>query len=128
VSITFDDPCGLYFTSGTTGQPKPILLTHLNMANACITENIHHSQTKKDIFILIPPLYHTGAKMHWLGSFVVGGAAVILKGISPESILEARARKGAPSSGFWSPGTGYPGQTGQRRAEAERLQAFPMAV
>jgi acyl-CoA synthetase (AMP-forming)/AMP-acid ligase II len=55
VCITFDDPCGLYFTSGTTGQPKPILLTHLNMANACITENMHHFQTKKDIFILIPP-------------------------------------------------------------------------
>ena len=94
ISITFDDPCGLYFTSGTTGQPKPILLTHLNMANACITENIHHFQTKKDIFILIPPLYHTGAKMHWLGSFIVGGAAVILKGISPESILEAVSEEG----------------------------------
>jgi acyl-CoA synthetase (AMP-forming)/AMP-acid ligase II len=94
VPITFDDPCGLYFTSGTTGQPKPILLTHLNMANACITENIHHFQTKKDIFILIPPLYHTGAKMHWLGSFIVGGAAVILKGISPESILEAVSEEG----------------------------------
>ena len=94
VPITFDDPCGLYFTSGTTGQPKPILLTHLNMANACITENIHHLQSKKDIFILIPPLYHTGAKMHWLGSFVVGGAAVILKGISPESILEAVSEEG----------------------------------
>jgi acyl-CoA synthetase (AMP-forming)/AMP-acid ligase II len=94
VPITFDDPCGLYFTSGTTGQPKPILLTHLNMANACITENIHHFQTKKDIFILIPPLYHTGAKMHWLGSFIVGGAAVILKGISPEGILEAVSEEG----------------------------------
>jgi len=42
VSLTFDDPCGLYFTSGTTGQPKPILLTHLNMANACIKEALTH--------------------------------------------------------------------------------------
>jgi len=87
--IGYDDPCGLYFTSGTTGQPKPILLTHKNMVNACITENMHHFQTKDDNFILIPPLYHTGAKMHWFGSLIVGGPAVILKGISPESILEA---------------------------------------
>lgn len=83
------DPCGLYFTSGTTGQPKPILLTHLNMATACITENMHHYQTRDDNFILMPPLYHTGAKMHWFGSFIVGGPSVILKGISPEWILEA---------------------------------------
>lgn len=89
VSIAYHDPCGLYFTSGTTGQPKPILLTHKNMICACITENYHHYQTKKDNFILIPPLYHTGAKMHWFGSFIVGGRAVILKGISPEWVLEA---------------------------------------
>ena len=31
VEIGPQDECGLYFTSGTTGQPKPILLTHDNM-------------------------------------------------------------------------------------------------
>ncbi len=93
-SITYDDPCGLYFTSGTTGQPKPILLTHRNMFSACITENAHHRQTKKDCFILIPPLYHTGAKMHWFGSFIVGSKAVILKGVTPEWVLEAVSEEG----------------------------------
>jgi acyl-CoA synthetase (AMP-forming)/AMP-acid ligase II len=89
IPIGFDDPCGLYFTSGTTGQPKPILLTHKNMVCACITENAHHYQTQRDNFILIPPLYHTGSKMHWFGSFIVGGKAVILKGIQPEWVLQA---------------------------------------
>ena len=89
IPISFDDPCGLYFTSGTTGQPKPILLTHKNMICACIKENANHYQTKKDNFILIPPLYHTGAKMHWFGSFIVGGKAVILKGVQPEYVMEA---------------------------------------
>jgi acyl-CoA synthetase (AMP-forming)/AMP-acid ligase II len=92
--ITYDDACGLYFTSGTTGQPKPILLTHRNMSSACITENAHHRQTRKDNFILIPPLYHTGAKMHWFGSFVVGAPAVILKGMSPEWVLDAVSEEG----------------------------------
>ena len=64
VTLLPTDECGLYFTSGTTGQPKPILLTHNNMFCACVTENAHHKQTKNDCFILIPPLYHTGAKMH----------------------------------------------------------------
>jgi len=89
VDIAYEDPCGLYFTSGTTGRPKPILLNHRNMVCACVTENAHHYQRHNDNFILIPPLYHTGAKMHWFGSFIVGGRAVILKGVSPEYILEA---------------------------------------
>ncbi len=92
--IDLSDPCGLYFTSGTTGQPKPILLTHKNMVCACVTENAHHHQTKEYVFILMPPLYHTGAKMHWFGHFVVASKAVILKGISPEWIFEAVSEEG----------------------------------
>ena len=87
--ISLLDEAALYFTSGTTGTPKPILLTHRNLESACITENRHHNQTHEDTFLCIPPLYHTGAKMHWFGSFIVGGKGVILKGIKPEWILEA---------------------------------------
>jgi long-subunit acyl-CoA synthetase (AMP-forming) len=84
-----EDEAALYFTSGTTGEPRPILLTHGNLASACVTEHRHHLQTHDDNFICIPPLYHTGAKMHWLGNFLVGARAVILKGASPRWILEA---------------------------------------
>jgi acyl-CoA synthetase (AMP-forming)/AMP-acid ligase II len=94
VELAFDDPCGLYFTSGTTGQPKPILLTHKNMVCSCITENVNHQTTKDDTFILLPPLYHTGAKMHWFGSFIVGGKGVLLKGVAPEWTLEAISEEG----------------------------------
>jgi acyl-CoA synthetase (AMP-forming)/AMP-acid ligase II len=87
--LSLDDEAGLYFTSGTTGTPKPILLTHRNLEAACIVENRHHNQTHEDNFLCIPPLYHTGAKMHWFGSFIVGSRAVILKGVKPQWILEA---------------------------------------
>jgi acyl-CoA synthetase (AMP-forming)/AMP-acid ligase II len=88
VQITAEDTCGLYFTSGTTGDPKPIVLTHKNMEFASVLEQQHHHQTHDDNFILIPPLYHTGAKMHWLGSLLTGSRATILTEISPKSILE----------------------------------------
>lgn len=83
------DDAAIYFSSGTTGFPKAILHTHSSVFSACVTENKHHSQTHDDIFLCIPPLYHTGAKMHWFGSFLVGGRGVILKGIKPEWILRA---------------------------------------
>ncbi|MFC1920162.1 class I adenylate-forming enzyme family protein [Chloroflexota bacterium] len=91
VEITLDteDPCGLYFTSGTTGAPKPILLTHRNMESAAVTENRSHEITHEDNFILIPPLYHAGGKMHWFGSLIVGGKATILAEISPKKVFDA---------------------------------------
>lgn len=89
VSIEITDKAALYFTSGTTGTPKGALLTHRNLESACIIENHHHRQTHDDNFLCLPPLYHTGAKMHWFGNFIVGARSVILKGIEPRWILEA---------------------------------------
>lgn len=89
VAMDIADEAALYFTSGTTGTPKGALLTHRNLEAACIIENHHHRQTHTDIFLCLPPLYHTGAKMHWFGNFIVGAPAVILRGIEPRWILEA---------------------------------------
>jgi len=91
IDLKDDDACGLYFTSGTTGNPKPILLTHKNMEWAAVTEQKHHYQEHNDNFILIPPLYHAGAKMHWFGSLISGGRATILKEVTPHYILETTA-------------------------------------
>jgi len=87
--IREDSECGLYFTSGTTGMPKPVLLTHKNMEHAAMAEYHHHHQQHDDNFILIPPLYHTGAKMHWFGSLVVGGRATLLTEVSPKIIFDS---------------------------------------
>ncbi len=69
------------------GFPKAILHTHKSLMSACDTEQHHHGQTRKDVFLCIPPLYHTGAKMHWFGSLLSGSKAVLLRGIRPDWIL-----------------------------------------
>ncbi len=89
VTITDEDEAAIYFSSGTTGFPKAIVHAHKSLMHACIVEQKHHGQTKDDTFLCIPPLYHTGAKMHWFGSFLVGGKAVLLRGIKPEWIISA---------------------------------------
>ena len=88
IKLTDDDYAAFYFSSGTTGFPKAILHKHRSLMHAAKVEQKHHGQTKDDVFLCIPPLYHTGAKMHWLGSFLVGGKAVLLKGVTPKTILE----------------------------------------
>ncbi|ABW69001.1 class I adenylate-forming enzyme family protein [Desulfosudis oleivorans] len=89
VPLFLEDSAALYFTSGTTGDPKATLLTHKNLEFACYVENHHHRQTHEDNFLCIPPLYHTGAKMHWFGNFIVGAKSVIMKGVEPRWIIEA---------------------------------------
>ena len=89
VKMTQADDAAIYFSSGTTGFPKAIVLQHRCLVHSCRVEQAHHGQTKDDVFLCIPPLYHTGAKMHWFGSFLVGGKAVLLKGVKPEWILRA---------------------------------------
>ncbi len=88
ILLSDEEDAAIYFSSGTTGFPKAILHTHKSLMSACYTENKHHGQTHDDNFLCIPPLYHTGAKMHWFGSFLTGGKAVLLRGIKPEWILK----------------------------------------
>ena len=89
VEVSEDDDAAIYFSSGTTGFPKAILHKHRALVSSCRTEQAHHGQTKDDVFLCIPPLYHTGAKMHWFGSLISGSRAVILRGIKPEWIFRA---------------------------------------
>ncbi len=93
IQLKDSDDAAIYYSSGTTGFPKAILHSHKALMHSCMTEQAHHSQTKDDVFLLIPPLYHTGAKMHWFGSFLVGAKSVILKGIKPEWIINTASEE-----------------------------------
>ena len=89
VALDEEDYAAIYFSSGTTGFPKAILHKHKALVHSCLTEQNHHSQSREDVFLCIPPLYHTGAKMHWFGSLLSGSKAVLLRGVKPEWILRA---------------------------------------
>ena len=93
IKLTDEDYGAIYFSSGTTGFPKAILHKHRSLMHACFTEQAHHGQTRDDIFLCIPPLYHTGAKMHWFGSFLVGAKSVLLKGTEPSFILNTASEE-----------------------------------
>ncbi len=91
--ITEDDFGAIYFSSGTTGFPKAILHKHQSLTQAAQMEQRHHLTSREDNFLCIPPLYHTGAKFHWMGSLVAGSKAVLLKGTKPEIILDTVSKE-----------------------------------
>lgn len=93
IPLSDDDDAAIYFSSGTTGFPKAILHAHRSLIHSCRVEQNHHGQTHDDVFLCIPPLYHTGAKMHWFGSLLTGGKAVLLKGTTPELIIRTASEE-----------------------------------
>jgi len=95
IALADEDDAAIYFSSGTTGHPKAILHWHLTLVTACEVEQNHHGQSHDDVFLCIPPLYHTGAKMHWFGSLLAGGSAVLLRGAKPKWIIETAASEKA---------------------------------
>ncbi|MDD6288949.1 MAG: class I adenylate-forming enzyme family protein [Eggerthellales bacterium] len=94
VPLSDDDEAAIYFSSGTTGFPKAILHNHMSILHAARSEQVHHSQTHDDVFLCIPPLYHTGAKIHLLGHLLVGSKSVLLRGVTPENIFKTVSEEG----------------------------------
>ena len=93
ISLKESDDAAIYFSSGTTGFPKAILHNHESLSQAAEMEMRHHLTGRDDCFLCIPPLYHTGAKFHWMGSLCAGSRAVLLKGTTPEIILDAVSKE-----------------------------------
>jgi acyl-CoA synthetase (AMP-forming)/AMP-acid ligase II len=91
IQLGGEDEAGLYFTSGTTGDPKATLLCHRSLEHTAVNENFSHRENRSDCFLLIQPLYHTGGKMHWFGSLIGGARAVLTTGgerVTAKMILE----------------------------------------
>ena len=89
-----DQDAAIYFSSGTTGAPKAVVYTHGTLESACLLEHGNHRQTHDDVFICIPPLYHVGGKLHWMGNLLVGAKGVLLLGFRVEPFFETMWREG----------------------------------
>ncbi|QAT49098.1 long-chain fatty acid--CoA ligase [Caproiciproducens sp. NJN-50] len=92
-TIATGDDAAIYFSSGTTGSPKAVVYTHHTLELACEQESRNHGQTHGDCFVLIPPLYHVGAKMHWMGNLLTGGRGVLMLGFSVPAFFEIVSRE-----------------------------------
>ncbi len=76
-SLQFDDPVNIQFTSGTTGSPKGVTLTHHNILNNGHFTGRAMGLTEKDRICIPVPLYHCfGMVMGNLASVTLGATMV----------------------------------------------------
>ncbi|AFG37378.1 AMP-binding protein [Spirochaeta africana] len=88
-----DDPAVLLYTSGTTGKPKGVTLTHRNFATQCDNAAQILPMSDKDRMVLVLPLYHVyGLANGLVTSVSMGSTMVIIPQYTPSVLLETIAR------------------------------------
>lgn len=73
-----DDVHRLMYTSGTTGRPKGVMLTHSNLAWKNAAHIIEFGFTRADLGLACGPLYHVGALDLTTTSLIAAGATTII--------------------------------------------------
>ncbi|WP_156164530.1 AMP-binding protein [Bradyrhizobium sp. LTSP885] len=94
-SLQFDDPVNIQFTSGTTGSPKGVTLTHHNILNNGYFTGLAMKRTEQDRICIPVPLYHCfGMVMGNLASVTLGTTMVYPgEGFDPLATLTTIAQE-----------------------------------
>jgi long-chain acyl-CoA synthetase len=86
--IDLEDEAFIFYTSGTTGHPKGVLLTHYNSLHAIASlEEGLHQEKGKEVALIFLPIFHVNA-MFSLIAGINGGVHIVL-------------RQGFSASEFW---------------------------
>jgi len=93
VPISDDDVAQIYYTSGTTGRPKGVMLSHKNVTTHALGTIAEIHLTDRDVWIHVAPLFHLAdAWATWAVTWV-GGTHVLVREFDPKIVLETIERE-----------------------------------
>ena len=94
-AVETDDVIGITFTSGTTKDPKPVMLSHYNVLNNArqFAARMHVGHEENDVLLAPLPLFHSSGMTGMLCfSLVAGIPTVILRRFTANDALRAIER------------------------------------
>lgn len=99
IEVSSSDLCGLYYTGGTTGRPKGVMLSHRAWVNAVMLEMLELSLGREETFAYMTPLTHAGGVL-LLPVLLRRGICLIMDTYSPQAFLEQVERERVTASLF----------------------------
>ena len=90
-----DDVLYQMYTSGTTGRPKGVLLTHRNVLTNCaqVSAGLSYAVEPGDRWLIVAPLFHAAAVITAFSCVAGGGCLVIQKGFDPRAVVDVAGRR-----------------------------------
>ncbi|MDT8273476.1 MAG: long-chain-fatty-acid--CoA ligase [Desulfomonilia bacterium] len=87
VDVKPEDLCGIYFTGGTTGLPKGVMLSHRSWVGTFLTELLEFRLEYNEVFAFATPLTHAGGCL-MIPVMIRGGTCLIMDHFDPKLFLE----------------------------------------
>jgi long-chain acyl-CoA synthetase len=92
-ALSEDEMAGLFYTSGTTGVPKGVMLSHRNLWMNAMHTLIVRPVEPEEIFLHVAPMFHLADFPAILNTTLTGGAHAILRKFDPPAVIETIARE-----------------------------------
>ncbi len=84
-----DAVAALFYTGGTTGLPKGVMLTHRNLIANAFHKSLACSITESEVFLAAPAMFHVAGVAPLVGLVWIGAKTVVLPTFDPERCLDA---------------------------------------
>jgi acyl-CoA synthetase (AMP-forming)/AMP-acid ligase II len=98
-----DDVHRLMYTSGTTGRPKGVMITHANLAWKNLAHIVEFGFTSSDLGLACGPLYHVGALDLTATSLIAVGATTIIHRVFDASAVVDELERSRVTSVWLAP-------------------------
>ena len=92
-AVSDDDIAHLYYTSGTTGRPKGVILSHKNVCVHALAAIAELRLSDRDNWIHAAPLFHLADAWATFAVTWVGGKHVMVEDFEPSKVLKIMQRE-----------------------------------